>query len=102
MDERLLSTLAEIASRADASGEADVRDISSAEYRELKRLGMFDEVSEYMDATARVRLSYAALRAVEESETAGAAGGDGGESLAGRVASVLGSFFGVAAKEFME
>lgn len=53
MDERLLSTLAEIASRADASGEADVRDISSAEYRELKRLGMFDEVSEYMDATAR-------------------------------------------------
>lgn len=102
MDEKLLSALAEIASAADASGEADVPDISSPEYRELKRLGMFDEASEYMDATARVRLSYAALRAVEESETATAAGDGGGRGLAGRVASVLGSFFGAAAKEFME
>lgn len=102
MDERLLSALAEIASRADASGEADVLDVSSAEYRELKRLGMFDEAVEYMDATAHVRLSYAALRAFEESEAAAAAGGDGGKGLAGRVASLLGSFFGAAAKEFME
>ena len=69
----------------------------SAEYRELKRLGMFDQAREYIDGNAAVLLSYSARKYFDRKDRANE---EKGPSVPNRIASVAGTFLGAAAKEF--
>ncbi len=65
LDEELEEFLRPIVEQAAETGWADDVDFMCAEYRELKRLGMFDSASEYYSGTARVQPTYAAMKYFE-------------------------------------
>lgn len=65
LDEEIEEFLRPIVEQAAETGWADDVDFMCAEYRELKRLGMFDSASEYYSGTARVQPTYAAMKYFE-------------------------------------
>lgn len=68
LDEELEKELANITEKASATGWADGIDFTTPEYRELKRLGFFEETSEFFDMTARVKPTYSAMKYFERKE----------------------------------
>lgn len=65
LDEDLEGVLQVIVDRVDEYGWSDGIDYMTLEYRELKRLGLFQEAHEYYDLTASVRPTYAAMKYFE-------------------------------------
>ena len=102
LDEELEDYLRPLVASARPDGSATIGCFESPEYRELKRLGYFADTSEYMDCTASVTLSYAAIKYFDRKEKweadrrAGVASGIGG-----KLADVGGSVLGAAASKFL-
>lgn len=99
LDEELEEFLRPIVEQAAETGWADDVDFMFAEYRELKRLGMFDSASEYYSGTARVQPTYAAMKyferkkkwkARQRKKTVAKVGGKVAETGAGIVAKLHG------------
>ena len=65
LDEELEEFLRPIVEEAADTGWASDVDFTSAEYRELKRLDMFESAREYYDGTASVQPTYAAMKYFE-------------------------------------
>lgn len=100
LDRELEEALSGLVAGADDDGWATFDGyIASPEYRELRRIGMFDDVREYIDGSASVLLSYRAARYFKDKERAEGPGGTGAPN---RIASVAGTFAGAALKELMD
>ncbi len=102
IDERLEGFLRDILSRVDdCTGTADDIDSHALEYRALDELGFFADKTEYLDGTASVKPTYAAMtyfERKEEHERAPQTKKDFGT----KVASMAGAFTGAAVKQFAD
>lgn len=97
LDPELEEVLSKLIEAADAEGWSPYCRISeSAEYRELKRLGMFDDTREYIDGDGMVLLSYAARKYFDRKNRSGSS-----NNTSNRAASIVGTFVGSAVKEFI-
>lgn len=97
LDKDLIAILASLAEDAGQDGTSVFHGYEgSPEYRELKKLGAFSDVREYINGDAHVRLSYEALK-VARGEKPGS-----GRKLAETAAALAGTFTGAAAREFSD
>ena len=98
LEPELEEALSKLLEGADEDGWSMFRDyVRSPEYRELKRVGMFDQTREYINGDAAVLLSYSARKYFDRKDRANE---EKGPSVPNRIASVAGTFLGAAAKEF--
>ena len=98
LDPELEEALSKLLEGADEDGWSMFRDyVRSPEYRELKRMGMFDQTREYINGDAAVLLSYSARKYFDRKSHSDV---DKGPNVPNKIASFTGTLIGAALKEY--